>query len=423
MLIVEYSNRVRGLARDIKLLLVCIMLFNLAIMGIYPVLFNLYLLRLAYDPEAIGFVNGMYALASAVIALPAGFVSERFGCRRVMICGGVVMIVGVFGSVFGGFVGGSLAVVSASGFLTGTGTVAFIVACTPYMIARTAAEERIFAFSIRAVIDGMFAFLGSLIGGLAPRVIAAIAGDATTNPAPFQAALSIAPVVLLCMCFILMRMGRDDDRPVRDPQDNVVASGDRAMATRSILLRIFLVSFVWMIARSGFGVLRSFLNVFLETGLAITPSGIGVIIGVSHLGGMAGAFLLPFLTKRYGLRQAIAFFMLCTAAGVLLIAFSSGAGIAAVGIFIGRTAFSMFFSSYLLFSQTVVPSYLRSRASGILYLAAGIGLSVAAVGGGVLIAETSFGLLFSIGAALLVVSGATLFLTKLGDSHTSTLTR
>ena len=55
--------------------------------GIYPVLFNLYLLRLGYGPEYIGMVNSAGLLGYALFAFPAGMIARRWGVRRSMIIG------------------------------------------------------------------------------------------------------------------------------------------------------------------------------------------------------------------------------------------------------------------------------------------------------------------------------------------------
>jgi MFS family permease len=55
--------------------------------GIYPVLFNLYLLRLGYGPDYVGLINSVVGLAFALFSLPAGLISWRWGGRRTMLLG------------------------------------------------------------------------------------------------------------------------------------------------------------------------------------------------------------------------------------------------------------------------------------------------------------------------------------------------
>ena len=66
--------------RDVRLYLVTAGLVGFCWIGIYLVLFNLYLLRLGYGPEFIGTVNAAGSLAYAVFSLPAGALGGRWGC-------------------------------------------------------------------------------------------------------------------------------------------------------------------------------------------------------------------------------------------------------------------------------------------------------------------------------------------------------
>jgi hypothetical protein len=61
--------------------------YGFAFHSIRAVLLNLYLLRLDYDAEFIGLVNGATALVFTLFCLPAGALGTRWGSRRIMIVG------------------------------------------------------------------------------------------------------------------------------------------------------------------------------------------------------------------------------------------------------------------------------------------------------------------------------------------------
>ena len=408
----EYVDRVRGLNRDIKLLLVAIMIFNFAFMGILPVLFNVYILRLGYGPEAIGLINGLLALASAVVAVPAGLAAERIGCRSVMAGGALSVIAGTAAAPIAGLLSGPAMtlLLCPSSSLNGAGMVMFIVACTPFMVALTHDAERIFAFSARAVIDGIFALLGSVVAGLLPGLLSGI--RASSPYAAYQTSLVLAPFSLVFMLMFFLRM-RDERSPSKtkagNPQPEATAGANETSLRRNgIARRIIFVALIWLIARSVFGVIRPFFTVYLDISLNVAPSSIGLIIGIAQIGATLGAFLIPYFTSRFGLRKAISVYMVVAALGLATISAVAKQGGAFVGMFISRTAFSMFFSSYLMCSQAVLPNTCRSRASGILYLAAGIGMTAASSGGGFIVAVAGYRSVFWLGAALMLASGTIL---------------
>lgn len=67
-MIAEYAGKIRGLGRDVKLLLVCIMLFNFSLMGIYPVLF--FSSYLVFSQNVVP--SRLRSRASGVLYLAAG---------------------------------------------------------------------------------------------------------------------------------------------------------------------------------------------------------------------------------------------------------------------------------------------------------------------------------------------------------------
>ena len=79
--------------RNIRLYLIAWGLLAFGYIGIQGVLFNLYLLRLGYDPELIGLLVGSGQLVWALLALPAGLFGQRFGLRTSLILS--YLIVGI----------------------------------------------------------------------------------------------------------------------------------------------------------------------------------------------------------------------------------------------------------------------------------------------------------------------------------------
>ena len=82
-----YLQRLRGFSRDVRLFLVTSLLTVFCFMGVYLVLFNLYLVRLGYGPEFIGLANAAGLLVYGVSSLAGGEIGRRWGSRRGMIAG------------------------------------------------------------------------------------------------------------------------------------------------------------------------------------------------------------------------------------------------------------------------------------------------------------------------------------------------
>ena len=80
--VASYLHLLRNSSRNARLYFITASLIGFTLEGVHALLFNLYLLRLGYGPEFIGLVNGIGMCAFAISSLPAGRLTQRWGCRR-----------------------------------------------------------------------------------------------------------------------------------------------------------------------------------------------------------------------------------------------------------------------------------------------------------------------------------------------------
>ena len=128
-------------------------LFGFAIFGgIYPILLNLYLLRLGYGPEFIGLLNASGSLCIAIFCIPAGALGSRWGSRQVMIAGLLLLVAGNGLLPLAEFApaGSRSAWLLATNLLGALGVALYIVNTSPYLMAVTGDAERNHAFSVQA---------------------------------------------------------------------------------------------------------------------------------------------------------------------------------------------------------------------------------------------------------------------------------
>ena len=191
-------------------------------------------------------------------------------------------------------VGIQRALVTASGFgqaVTMLGAAFITVNIAPYLMTVTGAQERRHAFAVFQAVGPATAFLGSLVAGLLPGLIAVQLGLGIDQPAPYRLALWLGP--LLCFLAIVPMLGADPGRVI--VQRNQTAGVDPA----PLPLLIFFGVIVFLQA-IGEGAVRTFFNVFLDAGLAVLPAQIGAVMGVAQLLPVAVALSIPFLLARWG---------------------------------------------------------------------------------------------------------------------------
>ena len=193
---------------------------------------------LAIDYAKLGTLIGLYMLPGIFIALPGGMLGQRFGAKRVVLAGLLLMAVG--GALMG--LASSFALVAAGRLIGGTGAVLINVLMTK-MVADW--------FAKREIVTAMAILIASWPLGLALGLIlftplaAALSWRAVMHAA---ALLSLASGALVALSY-------------RDPPDAGLAPSARLHLhlTAREWLAVSFAGAVWMAYNVGYIVLISFL--------------------------------------------------------------------------------------------------------------------------------------------------------------------
>ena len=400
-LISEYLRRVRLFSRDTRLFLVAVGCIGLAYYGGSAVLQNLFLLRLGYGPEFIGLVFAVGSLMPVLFSLPAQAMTRRWGIRRAMIVGIVVMPLGAFLLPCAEFLAEpwQAPLILAASALSWLGGPLFMVNGAPFLAGACGDEERTYAFSMFAALFPLAGFLGGTVAGALPAWFARVLGQPLTAPAPFRYPLWIAALLNIPGLIALLA--------TRDDRDTGEAGEDRwaGPAPRNIILVVGVVAFARMTAA---GALQSFFNVYLDTELGLAPSAIGAMMGTGQLMGGLAALSAPLLIARRGRRRTFVLSSLAVGVSYLPLVLLSQWLAAGAG-FLGITAMSSISQPTLnVFGQEVVEPRWRSAVSAAAVMAMGLGYSVAGVVGGPVIAAFGYRTLFALTGTLPAL-GAMLF--------------
>ena len=397
----EYMLALRAFSPSLRRLLLANALITAVVFGVSAVLLNLYLLRLGLDAALIGLVLGSGQLVWAATALPAGLVSSRIGLRNGYLLGagcfglGLALALLVESLPAGGWTAWlifsqAVAMLGAS-FIT--------VNNAPYLMAVTGEQERPHAFALFQAVGPAAAFLGSLVAGLLPGLIAGSLGVSVEQPAPYRWALWLGPV--LCWLAIVPLLGADPGRVAvrRDAQ---------AGADPAPLRLLFFYGVIVFMQAIGEGAIRTFFNIFLDAGLAVPLAQIGALMGMAQLLPVGVALMIPFMLARWGTgytyMAALAVISVCLlplAAGPpLWMAATAYMGIIGMSAITGATR-------DLLGQESVTPRWRTTIQSTVII---GLALGWAAIGvvGGYLIDTVGYGAMFLTGAICVAIAAALL---------------
>jgi predicted MFS family arabinose efflux permease len=394
---IHMATYVRTLAlfnRNVWLFLSATAINGFAFFGIYNLLLNLYLLRMGYGPEFIGWVNAVGPLAFGFGSIPAGIISQRWGSRRALIASYSIILV-----VFGLLPFAELMPARWQPFwimvnyaLAWLGATLFAVNGAPFMMASTTTTERNHAFALFAALSPVAGFLGNLVGGLLPGFFANTLSLSLDDPAPYRLSLWFAASFYL-IAALAMSYAHETDTGSRNTQNTSAELPPYAI--------IYFFVAVMFLRTGGEWALRIFLNVYLDTVLHAPLALIGTLSAVGQLMGLL-ALIAPMVMKRwdkFGLITVGTFAMACSYLPILLFANWFVVALSFMGLI---AAYSLVLPSYSVLSQESVGTQWRTLLSGAMNMAFGAGISVVAIGGGYIIPLVGYRTLFAVAAGMLL---------------------
>lgn len=402
-MITSYARAWRQFSREARLYLITSALFGFCIFGgIYPTLLNLYLLRLGYGPEFAGVINGTGQLVFALLAIPIGAVGRRFGSRRMLITSLILIAIG-FGlfpllELNGPLLAAWLITTHIIGQL---GIATYFVGSGPFLMTVTTPLERSHVYAVNTALWPLAGFAGSLMGGFLPGILAASLNTTLNYPAPYRYTLLVAALLMIPAVIALTKIpeGREDASPDPTTTGPIGAApiGPIFMLALAITLRVV-----------GEGVVRTFINIYMDTELAMSTAAIGTLLGTGQLLAVPAALVMPLLTSRWGDGPT---YLLCTwgmAVALLPLALIPHWAAAGLG-YMGLTALiGIARPAIVVFQMEIVLPQWRTLMSGATATAVGLGWGVASLGGGFLIVYLGYTGLFLLGA-LLAAAGAMVF--------------
>lgn len=216
---------------------------------------------LAIDFASLGLLIGLYMLPGVVIALPGGVLGQRFGAKRVVLAGLIMMAIG--GAMMG--LTSSYPSVAAGRLISGTGAVLFNV-----MVTKMIADW----FAGREIVTAMGMLVSSWPFGLA---IGLIVFGPLAAAYGWRAVMHIGAVSSLAALVLVALLYRDP--PGMQPTD--AAARFSLDLTRHEWLTVSIAGTIWALSNAGFIVLVSFAPaLFTERGFTLAEaSGIVSLIG------------------------------------------------------------------------------------------------------------------------------------------------
>ncbi|MFF2446822.1 MFS transporter [Neobacillus sp. NPDC058068] len=304
--------------RNIKLSFMANIITQIGL-GIFMVIYNFYIRKLGYAESVNGQVIAMTSLATAIILVPAGLISDRYGRKKVFFFG--ILISGVILLLRSIFADQGVLITLA--FISGL-TMAFLqVSGIPWLAENSIAEQRVNLFSLHFALMTAANVVGTLLGGGLTDLFSLFVSDLNS----IRFTLIIGAVIYLIGIFPTTKF-TELPKPKFKPTEKKTAT----ISWKSDGLKlIVLFAIAQLLIGFGAGLVIPYLNLYFADRFSATTTSIGLIISMGQAATALAMFIGPQVVKKVGDVKAVVYLQLASLPFLLLTAYTEHLWLAAIG--------------------------------------------------------------------------------------------
>ena len=297
-------------------------------MGVFMVMYNLYIKELGMPETINGKVISMTAMASAIMLIPAGFLSDKFG-RKWMIVGGAM-----FGAMtlFYRSVAITESPIIYAAFFTGLFMAFVQVSGVPFLAENSTANERVHMFSLHFALMTIANVIGSFFGGVIADVLQVILLIEATEA--IRWALLIGAIIFTIGLIPLLKLQNKSPEPLqlKVVVENAVLKEENSLKRN--LIYIFHFSFASLLIGFGSGLVVPYLNLYFSNRFDASNTYIGLILSLGSAMTAVAMLIGPLLVKKVGKVRALIIFQLLSIPFLILTAYTTSLLLASIGFLI-----------------------------------------------------------------------------------------
>lgn len=293
-------------------------------MGVFMVMYNLYIRELGMPETVNGKVISMTAMASAIMLVPAGFLSDRFG-RKWMIVGGAVLTVTTL--FYRGIAVAETPIITAA-FLTGLFMAFVQVSGIPFLAENSTPTERVKLFSVNFAIITIANVLGSLAGGIIADLLETVFKLSATEAIRY--ALLLGAAIFTVGLIPLFKL-QEKPTAAKEKKEHIDESSSVDDSFKRNLIVILHFSFASLLIGFGSGLVVPYLNLYFANRFDATNSYIGLVLSLGSAMTAVAAMIGPALSRKVGKVKALILFQVLSIPFLLLTAYTTSLWLASLG--------------------------------------------------------------------------------------------
>jgi len=352
--------------------------------GIWAVIFNLYmnLKAVGFQPDFIGLMFTVSAIATGLVALPAGLLCERLGPKKALLIGFMANFVNLAQIVI--LQPSILLVASLSSGLIGT--IAW-VAAAPFMMENSTQEERTYFFSVDWAIMIIMGVIGNYVGGLMPNLLNTFLGLPTgANGSPIGYRISLGISMALALTMVIPVLLINEDRMLQRQKISDLISFRNIRSHRTIL------KFMIPTAMIGFGAgfIVPLFNLFFSLKFSASLEQIGLISSLSSITLGIGTLAAPALSKKLGRVKSIAVCEFLSMPFIMLMTLAPNLALASSAFITRNALMNMAGPISSTLQMELVTETERATTNGLMVMADGVPRALTAWVSGRMMTESDF---------------------------------
>lgn len=319
----KWLQQVKSYNKNIRTFIIANILIQIG-MGVFSVMYNLYIRELGL-PEAVnGSVISVTSLATAIMLVPAGILSDKFGRKWILITGTALTAIMLLGR----------SIVTAEqpmlvlGFATGVVWALTQVSGVPFLAENSRPTERMQLFSIHFALVTVANVVGSLLGGIiADLALMLGAGDVASIQISLLTGVLCFVAGLLPLFFLKPIKIKETEEEGKEQEEEVQTVADFKVNLKVIIL----FSIANLLIGTGSGLVIPYLNLYFANRFDATNSYIGFILALGSAMTAVAMLIGPRLVKRVGKVRALVIFQIASIPFLFLTAYTGSLFLASVG--------------------------------------------------------------------------------------------
>ncbi len=300
--IIDWKKRIASFPHNIKRFMLANVLIQIG-MGVFSVMYNLYIKELGFPDTLNGRIISMTSLASAIMLIPAGYLSDRFGRRGIILIGTVLTASTLF---VRSIMIGETSLVSAA-FLTGLFMALVQVSGVPFLAENSKPSDRMNLFSIHFSLVTIAGVFGSLGGGALSDFFHLVGGLSTVDAIKYV--LVVGAILFTLGLVPLFRIKPSIKKEEQMEQSDVEVERNPG-SFKSNLKIILLFGFANLLIGTGSGLVIPYLNLYFSNRFDASNTYIGLILSLGAAMTAVAMLVGPILVKRVGKVKALVTFQL-----------------------------------------------------------------------------------------------------------------